>query len=157
MQELNYSNNYLTIQKNRTSTGFLKRQSNPISYNMYVPDTVMLNVVDISIWVPEGLSSCHVLWHKCVYVILTKYKLNDLKCAVTFIGLLFYRIISRSFEWPIIPYWNFFPYMLWNNYILHEIMDSTLQRWHTRDYPNFGELDHKKYLCNFWFPPSLSK
>jgi hypothetical protein len=53
------------MQKNWTSTGFL-RGSQILSYKMYVPDTVMLNVVDISTWAPEELSSCHVLWRKCV-------------------------------------------------------------------------------------------
>jgi len=41
--------------------------------------------------------------------------------ALTFVGLLFYSIISWSFEWPIITYYNCFSYILWNNYILHEI------------------------------------
>ena len=51
--------------------------------------------------------------------------------ALTFVGLLFDRITSWSFELSIIAYYNFFSYTLWSNYILHEIMDFTLQQWHT--------------------------
>jgi hypothetical protein len=71
----------LTKELEKYSFFFLKRQSNPVTTCMYLIQWKNLCHVKCGcIWVQKELRSYHVLWHKCVCVILTrlcfvKYKL----------------------------------------------------------------------------------